>query len=373
MRAGGWPAGGEGRRRRAAGRRRRRPVRGLAEVAGAGRGARGVGRAAGPAADGQGPPAEVLDVRRAEGTFADRDRWLLRALASQLSIGLENARLYRQLDGLFRQYMSPDMATALLADPTQAALGEEVAEVTVRNADLRGFTPFSGRTTPDRVVAMLNQYFGRAVPVLLANGARSSSSSATPSWSCSTPRPASPTTPCGRAGRPWACRRPSRRSPSAADLAPVPDRDQHRARPDRQHRQRRVPQLHRHRRHRQPGRPPRAGGRRGRPGRPRPHHPGSDPAPGHRPRPHRGQGQARPRRLLGPRRPQGRPHHLGRPFPPRPRRRGASGSLRTLPRKPTPPLDLDERSCFYHSHEQGDGDQANRARRGGPGGRAGSG
>jgi class 3 adenylate cyclase len=115
-------------------------------------------------------PAGVLDVRRAEGPFADRDRWLLRALASQLSIGLENARLYRQLDGLFRQYMSPDVATALLADPTQAALGGEVAEVTVLFADLRGFTPFSERTTPDRVVGMLNQYFGRAVPVLLANG-----------------------------------------------------------------------------------------------------------------------------------------------------------------------------------------------------------
>jgi class 3 adenylate cyclase len=114
--------------------------------------------------------AGVLDVRRAEGGFADRDRWLLRALASQLSIGLENARLYRQLDGLFRQYMSPDVATALLADPTQAALGGDVAEVTVLFADLRGFTPFSEKTTPDQVVAMLNQYFGRAVPVLLANG-----------------------------------------------------------------------------------------------------------------------------------------------------------------------------------------------------------
>jgi len=114
--------------------------------------------------------AGVLDVRRSEGRFADRDRWLLRALASQLSIGLENARLYRQLDGLFRQYMSPDVATALLADPTQAALGGDVAEVTVLFADLRGFTPFSEQTSPDRVVAMLNQYFGRAVPVLLANG-----------------------------------------------------------------------------------------------------------------------------------------------------------------------------------------------------------
>src|SRR4029450_14042352 len=95
---------------------------------------------------------------------------LLLCLPSQLAIGVETARLYPQLDGLFRQYMSPDVATALLAAPTQAALGGEVGEVTVLFADLRGFTPFSERTTPDRVVAMLNQYFGRAVPVLLANG-----------------------------------------------------------------------------------------------------------------------------------------------------------------------------------------------------------
>ena len=114
--------------------------------------------------------AGVLDVRRARGGFADRDRWLLRALASQLSIGLENARLYRQLDGLFRQYMARDVATALLADPSQARLGGEVAEVTVLFADLRGFTPFSEQAPPERVVAMLNEYFGRAVPVILANG-----------------------------------------------------------------------------------------------------------------------------------------------------------------------------------------------------------
>jgi class 3 adenylate cyclase len=115
-------------------------------------------------------PAGVLDVRRARGRFADRDRWLLRAFASQLSIGLENARLYRQLDGLFRQYMARDVATALLADPSQARLGGVVAEVTVLFADLRGFTPFSEQAPPERVVAMLNEYFGRAVPVILANG-----------------------------------------------------------------------------------------------------------------------------------------------------------------------------------------------------------
>src|SRR5678816_2195084 len=102
--------------------------------------------------------------------------------------------------------MSPDVATALLADPTQAALGGDVAEVTVLFADLRGFTPFSERTAPDRVVAMLNHYFGRAVPVLLANGGTVVQFVGDAVMALFNARPASPTTPCGRPGRPSGCR-----------------------------------------------------------------------------------------------------------------------------------------------------------------------
>ena len=101
-------------------------------------------------------PAGVLLTRRQSG-FSERDRSLFASLASQLSMGMENARLYHQLDGLFRAYMSPDVATALLADPEQAALGGAVVEVTALFADLRGFTGFSERSTPEEIVVMLNQ------------------------------------------------------------------------------------------------------------------------------------------------------------------------------------------------------------------------
>jgi class 3 adenylate cyclase len=37
-------------------------------------------------------------------------------------------------------------------------------------ADLRGFTPFSERTQPAEVVAMLNAYYGAVVPVILDRG-----------------------------------------------------------------------------------------------------------------------------------------------------------------------------------------------------------
>ena len=114
-------------------------------------------------------PAGLLLTRRAGG-FSDRDRSLFASLASQLSMGMENARLYHQLDGLFRQYMSPDVATALLADPDQAALGGAVVEVTAMFADLRGFTGFSERSSPEEIVVMLNRYFEVATAAILTEG-----------------------------------------------------------------------------------------------------------------------------------------------------------------------------------------------------------
>lgn len=120
--------------------------------------------------DVKGHAAGLLDATREHGTFSESDRSLLRSLASQLSIVLENARLYHQLDGLFRTYMSPDVATTLLADPGQAGLGGEEREVSVLMADLRGYTNFSEQVRPEQVVAMLNSYYGAIVPVILHEG-----------------------------------------------------------------------------------------------------------------------------------------------------------------------------------------------------------
>ncbi|HVD29688.1 MAG TPA: GAF domain-containing protein, partial [Mycobacteriales bacterium] len=118
----------------------------------------------------KGRGAGVLEVRSPPGGFAERDRSVLRSLASQLSIALENARLYQQLEGLFRSYMSPDVATALLVEPEQASLGGAVAEVTVLMADLEGFTPFAEKSPPGEVVSMLNAYYHEVVPCILDHG-----------------------------------------------------------------------------------------------------------------------------------------------------------------------------------------------------------
>lgn len=82
----------------------------------------------------------------------------------------ELAFLHARVDRLLRQYLSPDVAAALIGDPSRARLGGEVQEVTVLFADLGGFTTFSERTPPDDVVRLLNVYFEAAVPVVLGHG-----------------------------------------------------------------------------------------------------------------------------------------------------------------------------------------------------------
>jgi class 3 adenylate cyclase len=117
-----------------------------------------------------GKQAGLIEFARPNGAFSESDQAIFETLAGELSITLENSRLYAQLDTLFRQYMSPDVAATLLADPSQAALGGAVVEVTALFADLRGFTSFSERSSPEALVQMLNRYFGAAVPHVLDHG-----------------------------------------------------------------------------------------------------------------------------------------------------------------------------------------------------------
>jgi class 3 adenylate cyclase len=80
------------------------------------------------------------------------------------------ASLHERVDRLLHQYLSPDVASTLVADPARSALGGEELVVTVLFADLRGYTSFAERTSPAEVVAMLNAAYGAAVPVILAEG-----------------------------------------------------------------------------------------------------------------------------------------------------------------------------------------------------------
>lgn len=114
--------------------------------------------------------AGVLMVERAGRSFPPADRRFVDLLASHLSLELDNTRLYRKLDALLRQFMPADVADQLVSDPEQAALGGSIREVSVLFADLRGFTSFSERSSPEEVVGLLNRYFSAAVPVIITHG-----------------------------------------------------------------------------------------------------------------------------------------------------------------------------------------------------------
>ncbi|MFN8038488.1 MAG: adenylate/guanylate cyclase domain-containing protein [Acidimicrobiales bacterium] len=123
----------------------------------------------------KGHPAGAVEVVRDHGGFAADDLALARSLALQLGMAVENARLYTELDGLFRAYLAPDVAAALIADPRQAGLGGTNVDISVLFADLRGFTSYSEQATPAEVVAMLNDCYEVAVPEVLAQGGTISS------------------------------------------------------------------------------------------------------------------------------------------------------------------------------------------------------
>lgn len=117
----------------------------------------------------KGEVAGVVAFERDHGAFDDSDRAMAGSVAVQLGVQLENTRLYRTIDSLFRRYLAPSVVSRLLADPDQAALGGAEVEVTALFADLRGFTTYAEQHRPDEVVALLNRYYAAIVPQLLAH------------------------------------------------------------------------------------------------------------------------------------------------------------------------------------------------------------
>ena len=78
----------------------------------------------------------------------------------------DSARELARMDGLLRQYVGPQLADRLGADPSSPARGKE-QEVSVLFADLSGFTAFAEGRSATEVIDMLNAYWGAVVPFVV--------------------------------------------------------------------------------------------------------------------------------------------------------------------------------------------------------------
>jgi class 3 adenylate cyclase len=112
----------------------------------------------------------VLLLRRSGGPLTGEERTTAAFTAGRLSASLAGLQAFDRLDTLLRQYMPFDVAMTLVREPQQGSLGGQRQDVTVLFADLRGYTSYSERYSPEDVVAMLNRYFEIVVPVLTNHG-----------------------------------------------------------------------------------------------------------------------------------------------------------------------------------------------------------
>jgi len=71
---------------------------------------------------------------------------------------------------LLRRYVSDQVAEAVLADPSQSALGGRSAEVTILFADLDRFTTWSEASDPETIVEVLNEYFTAMEEIIFRRG-----------------------------------------------------------------------------------------------------------------------------------------------------------------------------------------------------------
>jgi adenylate cyclase len=78
-------------------------------------------------------------------------------------------RQKRELRRLFSRYVSEEVVADILRQSDAQALGGKRLELTVLFSDIRGFTTLSQELSPERVVAILNQYLTAMTEVIFQN------------------------------------------------------------------------------------------------------------------------------------------------------------------------------------------------------------
>lgn len=114
-----------------------------------------------------------LDSRERVGAFKEKDLQILKAIATQTAIAIENARLVRQIEeeartrGQLQRFLPPHVVEEMVQGKGRAIQkGGRELEASVVFCDIRGFTSLSESSNAQQVVDLLNEYFERLVEVV---------------------------------------------------------------------------------------------------------------------------------------------------------------------------------------------------------------
>lgn len=76
----------------------------------------------------------------------------------------------RYLRQSFQFYLAPGVIEEIIKNPASLKLGGQKKDMTVLFSDIRGFTTLSEKTDPEKLVALLNEYFTAMTEVILQTG-----------------------------------------------------------------------------------------------------------------------------------------------------------------------------------------------------------
>lgn len=119
----------------------------------------------------QGRVIGVIEVlNKHEGNFTDTDKDILQAIATSVSIAMDNARLYKEtlamaeqergIRAMFQKFVPKEVVDKIIHDSAAGkSLIDEFKTITLLNIDIRGFSGIARKIGPQKSVAMLNYFF----------------------------------------------------------------------------------------------------------------------------------------------------------------------------------------------------------------------
>lgn len=101
---------------------------------------------------------------------------LISAVAAQTAVTVETVKAHKRLAreevarANYGRFLPEYVVQQLLENPDSFRLGGATQNITVLFADIRGFTAFSERQNPEKVVGLLNQYFSAMSEIIFSHG-----------------------------------------------------------------------------------------------------------------------------------------------------------------------------------------------------------